>query len=54
MANFIGAIRADGLTAALDRRDGQFGDYRTTGQEIAAPSALPDAPIPASGTDYSG
>jgi enoyl-CoA hydratase len=54
MANFVGAIRTEGLTAALDRRDGQFGDYRTTGQEVAAPSALPDAPIPASGTDYAG
>jgi enoyl-CoA hydratase len=32
MADFIDVIRTDGLTTALDRRDNQFGDYRTTTQ----------------------
>lgn len=35
MAQFIGSVQQHGLTAALDRRDGAFGDYRTTGREIA-------------------
>ena len=29
MAEFTGTVRAKGLTAALDERDGVFGDYRT-------------------------
>ena len=31
MADFVADIQSDGLTGALDRRDGKFGDYRTTG-----------------------
>jgi hypothetical protein len=30
MANFVADIQSDGLTGALDRRDGKFGDYRTS------------------------
>jgi hypothetical protein len=30
MADFVADIQSDGLTGALDRRDGKFGDYRTT------------------------
>jgi enoyl-CoA hydratase len=30
MARFVADIQSDGLTGALDRRDGKFGDYRTT------------------------
>jgi enoyl-CoA hydratase len=52
MANFVGQIRADGLTTALDRRDGQFGDYRTTGSEAVAATALPDAPPPTGSINY--
>ena len=31
MADFVGASREKGLTAALSERDGKFGDYRTSG-----------------------
>ena len=55
MANFVSSIKSNGLTAALDRRDGTFGDYRTTGQEpVAAAGATEDAPRLKPGQDYTG
>ncbi len=36
MANFVSDIQSDGLTGALDRRDGKFGDYRTTSGDSGA------------------
>ena len=54
MANFVGSIRADGLTAALDRRDGQFGDYRTTGSAVVVTEDGADAPAPTGSINYAG
>lgn len=43
MAQFVATVQTRGLTAALDRRDGTFGDYRTTGREV---DLSPDDDIP--------
>jgi enoyl-CoA hydratase len=45
MADFVASIQQHGLTAALDRRDGAFGDYRTTGRAVEPGSATPSAPV---------
>jgi enoyl-CoA hydratase len=52
MANFIASIRDNGLTGALDRRDGTFGDYRTTGESDLPADDAPDAPRPTGSIDY--
>jgi hypothetical protein len=52
MAEFVGNIREKGLTAALDQRDGQHGDYRTTGREVEASAPAPAADTPAGGINY--
>jgi len=53
MAKFIGSVQQHGLTGALDRRDGAFGDYRTTGRELPAAGA-DDTPAPPVGGGYAG
>ncbi len=54
MANFVASIQENGLTGALDRRDRQFGDYRTTGSADDQPSGAdaPDAPKPSGSINY--
>jgi len=57
MAKFIGSIEQHGLTGALDRRDGAFGDYRTSGRELAPDATASDSESEAarpSGRDYAG
>jgi hypothetical protein len=53
MANFVASIRDNGLTGALDRRDSQFGDYRTTGAEgLPSDADTPDAEKPSGSINY--
>ncbi|MCU1391736.1 MAG: enoyl-CoA hydratase [Ilumatobacteraceae bacterium] len=54
MANFVGSIKANGLTGALDRRDSQFGDYRTTGADAVVTEDGPEAPKPNGSINYAG
>ena len=54
MANFVGQIRTEGLTAALDQRDGAFGDYRTTGSEVVASVPSADSPAPTGSINDAG
>ena len=56
MANFVASIRANGLTGALDRRDSQFGDYRTTDRAEGLPSDAdePAAEKPSGSVNYAG
>jgi enoyl-CoA hydratase len=54
MANFVASIRDNGLTGALDRRDSQFGDYRTTDRADGLPTdaGQPDADKPSGSINY--
>jgi enoyl-CoA hydratase len=55
MAKFIGSIEQHGLTGALDRRDGAFGDYRTSGRDVPVEDAsADDEPPRTTGRDYAG
>jgi enoyl-CoA hydratase len=38
--NFLSLLKTDGVTSALDSRDGEFGDYRTSQQNQATEKGL--------------